>query len=178
MKNHLLLLLALITINNVFAQENFVWEKTDSVAKTKEQIYSDTKMFIAEYWKSAKSVIQNDDKEGGLILVKGIVMVSRVYALYPYEYTYSYNVTFRMKNSKYKITIDNVYCESANIGDVRKLKVVHPFEGDDAPDMKSGLGGGLPKKKLIEVMTELKNRLQMITDEYSEYLNKSHNSDW
>lgn len=31
-----------------FAQTNFQWEKIDSVQKTKAQVYSDTKMFIAE----------------------------------------------------------------------------------------------------------------------------------
>ena len=46
-------------------------EKIDSVNKTKLQIYTDTKMFIAEYWKSAQNVIQNDDKDAGVILIKG-----------------------------------------------------------------------------------------------------------
>ena len=39
-----------------FTQTTF--EKIDSVSKNKSQIYSDTKMFIAEYWKSSKDVIQ------------------------------------------------------------------------------------------------------------------------
>ncbi len=36
---------------------------------TKTHLYSATKMFIAEFWKSAKDVIQNDDKEAGIILI-------------------------------------------------------------------------------------------------------------
>ncbi len=61
---------SLITLSSI-AQVDFRWEKIDSVDKSKSQIYSDTKMAIAELWKSAQSVIQNDDKEGGMILVKG-----------------------------------------------------------------------------------------------------------
>ena len=67
----LLLLFILGNIGLSYSQTNFQWEKIDSVNKSKAQIYSDTKMFIAEVWKSANSVIQNDDKESGLILVKG-----------------------------------------------------------------------------------------------------------
>ena len=56
---------------NVFGQQNFQWERTDTISKTKSQLYADTKMFIAEEWKSAQNVIQNDDKETGSILIKG-----------------------------------------------------------------------------------------------------------
>lgn len=176
MKNLLLIFLVFVS-SNLLAQQNFVWEKTDTVAKTKDDIYSDTKMFIAENWKSAKAVIQNDDKEGGLILVKGKTIQILSHSLYTCEYTYSYNVVFRMKDQKYKITIDNVYCESAYVGG-RKLKEVQPFEGGNVPEMRPTEGGSIPKKKLIELMSELKSELQNIVDDYTEYLNGNQNSDW
>ena len=52
-------------------------------------IYSDTKLFIGNYWKSAKDVIQNDDKEGGIILLKGIQLMNVSYALATFTYVYN-----------------------------------------------------------------------------------------
>src|SRR5664280_2357746 len=107
------IILLLFTLNSL-AQSNFEFVKTDSIQKTKEQIYSATKMFIAETWKSSKEVIQNDDKDGGVILIKGKTEIkweqpfNMPKMIIFHDSWYSYNVTFRMKNSKYQIKIDNV----------------------------------------------------------------------
>jgi len=90
------------------AQTNFVWEKIDSCNKTKEQIYSDTKMFIAENWVSANDVIQNDDKETGSILVKGTITQTEIVTMYSHEWVFSYTVSFLIKDNKFKIKIYNV----------------------------------------------------------------------
>ena len=75
-----IILLTLVTFfNSAFSQTDFKWDKVDSVSKNKGQIYSDTKMFIAEFWKSAQNVIQNDDKEGGMILLKGVSVQSKFF---------------------------------------------------------------------------------------------------
>jgi len=134
---------------------NFKWEKTDSVAKTKSQIYSDTKMFIAEYWKSAQNVIQNDDKEAGVILVKGLCTITTS----AWVNDYTYNVTFKMKENKYKIILDNVYAGKAHLKDALALA--------DEPDNK-------------EQNELLKQDLQSIVDSYEEYIKKPSvsNGDW
>lgn len=180
--NKLIFLTALILIvNNVFSQTNFVWEKTDTITKSKSQIYSDTKMFIAETWKSSKAVIENDDKEGGNILIKGNVIKSDTYSMNVLEYVYGYTVTFRMKDNKYKITLDNVYCKSTNNTFNWVLKKVEPFDGDNCPKMNSGLmSNGLPKKKMIALMASVKNELQSIFDNYSHYIKSpsKNNADW
>lgn len=79
MKKTILLIAGIFIGFASFAQTNFKWEKIDSVAKTKSQLYSDTKMFIAETWKSSKDVIQNDDKEGGVLLIRGISIRTATY---------------------------------------------------------------------------------------------------
>ena len=95
MKQIILSSVAILIFGQGFTQTNFKWEKVDSVAKNKAQIYSDTKMFIAEYWKSAQTVIQNDDKEGGMILVKGTTDYSfSPMWLVTSKYNYSYSVKF------------------------------------------------------------------------------------
>ena len=178
MKKLTLMAILFLSINNVFSQKNFLWEKTDSLTKNKSQIYSDTKMFIAETWKSAKAVTENDDKESGIILIKGICSKSDTYSMAVYEYNFRYNVTFRMKENKYKINIDNVYCESAYRGNER-IKKIDPFEGDNCPETNPGWGGGLPKKKMILLMVSLKNELQLIIDNYTANIKlPSKNSDW
>jgi len=59
------IVLSLCLSQIVFAQNDFKWETIDSTFNSKDQLYSLTKTFIAEKWKSANDVIQNDDKEGG-----------------------------------------------------------------------------------------------------------------
>ena len=81
MKKIFSILLFTLSVNYLFSQTDFKWEKIDSVPKTKYQIYSDTKMFIAENWKSVQNVIQNDDKEAGLILVKGTTSIDMPFML-------------------------------------------------------------------------------------------------
>lgn len=175
-----LIMVALVVFyNNCFSQINFEWEKTDSISKSKSQIYSDTKMFIAETWTSSKAVIENDDKEGGIILIKGNVIKSDTYSMNVLDYVYGYTVTFRMKDNKYKINLDNVYCKSVNDKFGWKLSKVEPFEADNAPKMNGGImTNGLPKKKMIILMSEVKKELQSIFDSYPVYLlNTSTNKD-
>jgi hypothetical protein len=153
----------------------FTWEKTDSVTKTKAQIYSDTKMFIAITWKSAKNVIQNDDKEGGIILLKGSTTREVFYLGTTWYYVYYYNVTFRMKDNKFKIVIDNLYCESAYNSKGGVPNKIEPFLGDECPPNASmGFSTpGIPKKQAISMMASLLNDFQPIIDDYVKYINTS-----
>lgn len=144
-----------------YGQDNFKWNKVDSVNKTKSEIYSDTKMYIAQTWKSAQNVIQNDDKESGNILVKGqIIKHIIVMGLQDYCYTYNYTVTFLMKENKFKITLDNVYCESAIFmtNPSAYISKIQPFEGECTETFN--------KKKTNVMMSEVKSGLQNLVDDY------------
>ena len=90
------------------AQENFKWEKTDTISLDKKTIYSLTKLFISEKFKSANYVIQNDDKDAGIIVVKGACQKNTTFVLNDYTYSYSFTIIFRIKDNKYKITLDFV----------------------------------------------------------------------
>jgi hypothetical protein len=168
MKKLILLLFGILSFGLSFGQTNFKWEKTDSVAKTKEQIYSDTKMFIAEKWKSAKDVIQNDDKETGVILVKGLIEES---ISGTYIFVYGYAVKFLMKENKYKIIIEDVHCEMSynNKGGV-SYSCVDVFDGEDYKDKGAFNTSVLPKKYAIKMMTSLKADLQKVFDDYVKYI--------
>ena len=137
--------------------------------KTKTQIYSDTKMFIAKTWKSSIDVIQNDDKDAGTSMVRGIS--EKHISAYGVKnvYIYNYNVTFKIKENKYKIIIDNVYCESANheggAYDTGSAPKVEPFDDDK----------GHPEI-MVTMIKSLKQELQLIVDSYESYIKKPSSS--
>lgn len=169
MKKTLLVLSVIVCffVNIGTAQE---WEKIDSVQKSKEQIYSDTKMFIAEYWKSAQNVIQNDDKEGGTILVKGSLKTINRGAYKTQSLIYSYTVLFLIRDQKYKIVVKNVQymgCDckdvsSANVWENKELNIQSEFPGI----WKSNTS----KVSWEILMDEVKSYLQQILTEYDKYI--------
>lgn len=180
MKKTLLFVVSLLITTVVSGQANFKWEITDSIPKTKNEIYSLTKMFIAETWKSAQAVIQNDDKESGLILIKGSTIEGEEYWGTKYIYVYNYTVTFRMKDNRYKMTLDNVYCEKAYVPkDNYSVTKIEPFDGDNCPETGTYQHIGISKKKAIEMMNRLRQSLQNLVDYYPIFLNKEiEKDDW
>jgi len=199
MRVSLFFFLLLLSTLNCLAQSNFEWVKTDSIQKTKEQIYSATKMFIAETWKSSKEVIQNDDKDGGIILLKGKTeinfeeYVSMAKMTIFHDAWYSYNVTFRMKNSKYQIKIDNVTPDDdfvgGNTGTSPEIRdwTFTPADSVAAINNMNKYGLKINKKNLDAVIkgekeeypifqkaiNSLHANLQNIVSDYSDYLKRS-----
>ena len=167
MKKILLLSIALFLIYSASAQADFKWGKIDSIPKNKSQIYSDTKTFISGVWKGSDKIIQNDDKKGGIIVVKGKSIQIFNFALCPYEYTYEYIVTFKMRDGMYKITIDHVYCSSAFGGKDRSaIKRIEPVDGNPYPLDT----GWLAEKRASKMIQTLKQELQTILDSYIEFI--------
>lgn len=169
------ILLALFGLSSLVgrSQQNFKWEKVDTVNKTKSELYSDTKMFIAQEWKSAKDVIQNDDKESGMILVKGTTKESVVYMMGFHEFYFSYTVKFMVKDGKHKIMIDNVGCVSHTAKVNGKIAVGYPtLVGDNYPEEKGVRLTGLNEKRYLELMSSLKIDIQSIVDEYEKFIVK------
>ena len=159
-----------------YGQENFKWDKVDSVNKTKSQIYSDTKMYVV------KNIgqFQSDDKDGGIIVIKGELKELITFGVSPYTYYYNYNITFLIKDNKVKLILDNVICNKTEACKTRSYRIpcIPPFENDNYPDVSenvslqmqnTGFGGNLTnlsKKKQRELMVNLKNDLQLIVDNY------------
>lgn len=168
MKKIFCLSIVFCLVTNVFGQAGFKWEKVDSVAKTKSQIYSDTKLFIAKTWKSAKDVIQNDDKESGVILIKGscVQAFNKNLGFCPMEYVYDYMVTFKIKEGKFKIILDNVHCSSAHGGGGTQYQSINPIEPSDEIPYPFRTWGAISKKRAAEIMINLKSELQAIVDSY------------
>lgn len=153
-----------------FSQENFKWDVRDSVILSKDKIYSETKLFIADYWKSAQNVIQSDDKESGIILIKGNCIINQNFSLLNHTYIFPYTVKFYMKDRKYRIVIDNVYCESAYCDDVKwpLLPVSYEYPGY----FKTSLS----KDRFIKIIDELKFNLDRIVSEYKNAIQNKNNT--
>lgn len=76
------------------------------------KIYSKTKLWVADTWKSANDVIQNDDKSGGNILIKGLTYVyinSGMSMVGTMKYTLHYSVQLDMSDNISTITVKDIY---------------------------------------------------------------------
>jgi hypothetical protein len=71
---------------------------------SKDDIYSRSKEWIANYYKSAKDVINMDDKGSGIIKIKALNTSSNDMDL---EYT-SYDMYIYIKDFKYKCVVNNL----------------------------------------------------------------------
>jgi|GEM_PF-3264333 len=73
-----------------------------------EEIYLRSKIFITENYKSSNDVIQLDDKENGLIIVKGVYDLDGYYET---NAIIRHTLKIYIKNGKCKIDISDFYCE-------------------------------------------------------------------
>ena len=179
MKKVILTAISILFMTFSYAQANFKWDKIDSIAKNKNELYSLTKMYIGETWKSAQKVIQNDNKEGGAILIKGLSVQSLYYQMDDHEWTFSYTVKFLFKDNKYRIVIEDVYCQSAR---TTYYEWYCMPVADTYPTEKGLKITGVNEERYLEIMTSLKKELQSIVDSYENYLKNENsninNGDW
>lgn len=107
-------------------------------------------------------------------MLKGATVQKVNHALHTFTYVYNYTVTFRMKEGRYKITIDDVYCKDAYPDASAEYTIlkIEPFEGK----YKKGKGGfastTIPEKKAVPMMQNLKAELNSIITSYAKYLNE------
>lgn len=80
----------------------------DSTVKAGE-LYSRAKNFLAHEYKSAKAVIQVDDKDGGQIVGKGNFIIEDQFFLSVTENRIDHTVSIFVKDGKYKYEISDFY---------------------------------------------------------------------
>ncbi len=181
MKKSKLLLTKVFILMSIFSfgQKDFKWDVIiDSLVSDKSQLYSKTKLFIAETWNSAQNVIQNDDKEAGIILIKGLSSQNLYYQLNDHKWTFNYTIKFLMKNNRCRIIIDDVYCSSAKTG---QYEWPYMPVSDSYPQSKGYKITGVNEERYLTIMTSLKEELQGIVDSYSNAVKKpliKNESDW
>ncbi len=77
---------------------------------SKDQIYNSTKIWIAENFKSAKSVIEIDSKEDGIIIGNGIIQYpcSGMECLAKSDWKVPFTMRVDMKDQKFRISFFNI----------------------------------------------------------------------
>lgn len=168
---------------------DFKWSKIDTLSKNKSTLFNDSKMFIAKNFKSSDIVNMSEDKDLGIIYIKVKNMknmgkdLARAIDMPVYDFVYTYNLTIKVKDNKYKITIDDVKCESStqhklvsNSTDINlETPKIDPFDDiNSAPDW---LKTGHSKKKVTNMMLSLKGELQSVINNYSSYISTSISKD-
>lgn len=163
MQVRLFTLVLFLISTTLYAQRTF--ERIDSIPKTKEEIFSDTKLFISTHWKSL-SLIQNEDRETGLISVNSSVVVNECYV-------YTFTVNFYMKDKKYKVVI----------GSIQPQKRICNGTTQYSPDICDGcpfpgsFKAAVYEKVWIKIQEDFASEMNGILNSYNEYLRKSP-SEW
>lgn len=177
MKNLFLVFISIAITIAIQSQENFIWKNIKDVDKTQSQIYKDTKIFISNTWKSANDVIQMDDKDAGIIIVKGSTIKKVSHSLNTWTYIYNYTVTFKMKDGKYNFSIDNIHCAKAypKPGTQYVVSPLQPFDGEydrykNVRNKNRELT--LPENKALQLMDELKSDFNRIHLSYINHIDQ------
>lgn len=110
MRKILLLAIALLVITcGLMAQEPISFEKVIKVDSVKSNaIYNGLKEWIGMNYRSAKSVIEVDDKEAGLIIISPRTSYSMGKLQYIcYDGTIKHTIKFQIKDGRFKIVVTN-----------------------------------------------------------------------
>lgn len=156
MKKYILITMSFLAVLKTTAQKDFRWEKIDSTTKTKNELYAVIKTFVAENWRSANDVIQNDDKENGIVILKGLTStITSKFQLNYHDYTYQYTIKFLIKENKYKIVLENVHCYRATCAN-------YTWPDLEPTEDTTHKQAGVPAEKVAEIMQALRNELSAL----------------
>jgi hypothetical protein len=101
MKTFLILLVTLLSLP-IFSQVKSEYERIYENDTCKQSyLYSKSKMYIADVFRSANNVIQNDDPSFGSLICKGTIEVSL-------GYYFDFTLKIRVKDGASKITVTDI----------------------------------------------------------------------
>lgn len=148
-------------------------ESIDTLEKSKTEIYNATKLFIVDAYRQANSVIQLDDKDNGIIILKAKTQQIFGKGLSHYELWYDYTIKFQFKDNKVKFTIENVIpdCTGTMKMFANKDLSIH----DVYPGMKNS---GLFEKDWNMLMNGLKAEFKSVQDLYLQKMKEKPNGAW
>lgn len=115
--------------------------------QTAKQLYSKAKMAVAELFKSSNDVIQLDDPENGVLIIKGANNTSTTYV----QSNTSFTLKFFFKDDRYKIDITDIKTNVISGGQK------HTYIAEDMTDencLKNGeckkTGWGMQRRNIID----------------------------
>ena len=175
MKKIILLSLVAISFNTiVYAQKipidsasgNAMYKETIKIDDTKDKLYLKGKEWLANTFKSAKEVIQMDDKEAGQIIGKRNMEVS---IRGNYAGHINYTIALYFKDGKYKYEIKNIYHEKPNT----------PSNGGDIGKDKPQCGiWGLFQNQWDEIKRDADSKILLLIADLKTNMAKTTSTDW
>lgn len=162
MKKIFIITILMLYSYSIKGQENFEWDViVEAPGETEAQLYSKTKQFIAEAFVSAQDVLQNDDKEAGMILLKGTSITEVSANLHTHRAVFNFTTKIYVKDNKCRMVIENVHGISSSLGG--NVWPTLPV-ADSYPAEKGYKKTSLSKKKYSLVMNLLKDDIQSLAD--------------
>lgn len=106
----LFLLLAGCAVQPIAEADKTIERVMEAPTYSKEQIFNSTKIWIAENFKSAKSVIEYENKEDGTVIGNGVIdfPCSGMSCIGQEHWTVPFTMRVDMKNERLKLTFINV----------------------------------------------------------------------
>lgn len=152
---------------------------------TKNQLYQKSRQWFAEIFKSSKSVIENEDKDEGIIYGKGIIDMKDDAQGYV-----SFALSIRCKDGRIKYTFNdfmqygarsvNIYGTTSSGSmtyDIGSLKQLTP----DVSTMTCGMGKNRRDKMWMDIKSKAKRQTYYIIENLKEYMKKTtskENDNW
>jgi hypothetical protein len=157
------------------------YQKVFEIKGTQKALHGTALKYIGEFYKSAKSVIDINDSENGLILVKGtfVRQYSRYYRkaqMMSMTLETDHNLMFEIKDNRIRITIDNL-----------KIKINNSLPGDfedfiTAYNSKDGVNGNEEdfrfKANMGVPINLVDNDVNAFMNGINDYFEKEAKDDW
>ena len=152
MKTILILLMTLFGLP-IFSQVKSEYERIYENDTCKQSyLYSKSKMYIADVFKSANNVIQNDDPSFGSLICKGNVSVSNYY--------FSFTLKIRVKDGASKITVT----------DISNTFAPYKYATLEINNFRGLFRDNLTEKQYNEIMERLNKELESIIGSYYRHM--------
>ena len=174
MKKIIVFFAVMIICLSSIAQNSFTRDSIIDVNKTKDQLYVETKMFIADSWKSAQDVTQLDDQESGTIIIKGITTLPIPYMIAAAEAVYDYTVKFSIKDNKCRIQIYNIAFRRV----ISAYPNWHNYEYHPLPEYPGRKVVAIKEEHWQKLMVNIKSEILPIVDLYATSIVKTEKTDW
>jgi hypothetical protein len=138
-------------------------------SKSKDILFSRAKQWIAENYNSAKTVVQNEDKEAGTITLKAGFPYMQVVPLAKFDAFMHYSMTLSFKDGRFKYDVSNFYPECANVN--------YPYMTED-PEPNKQFRDAFGKKGWGKTKEVISEKMPKLIDSLVGYIKIDKAKDW
>lgn len=142
------------------------------------QLYLNSKQFFADAFKSAKDVIQMDDKESGIVIGKGFVDINAKMLGASYPVKMWYTIKIQSKDGRYKYEIYDIYFENYPPNYVLPDGYAKSQTAEDIFDKTNYYKkNGQPKNQSLNFKTQMVEKIDGLKSMIVDAMKKSIGSD-